>query len=707
MQNPPSKTIWPPSPHAVDPYIGLEALDDPIVDSWVRAQTNRTLNAYGHTANADAYTKRFREAMTAQNRLVVCSRCGNWGYNTWTDETHPLGLVRRTPWQAWIDGQPSWETVLDIDALDLNNRSDDDTRWVLADFYPIYPTYDRALVHLSPGGSDACIVREFDIEARMFVANGFELAEPGHHHVAWIDRETIYVSWDDRATNPNPALTWAGYPRQVRKWSRGVPVAQAPIVFECEPDDLSVTLTYDPIHARHTAIRSTAFFVAQQFWLDEETEEWRRVDVPSDAGLLEWNEWLFVMPRTDWCVDAATYLGGSLLAIRRDAFLGGARRFAVLFAPSDEGILSGVDWTQHWLIVSHKKESVTRVTLWQPPVSADEAWQARAYALPDDGEASVTAIDPTRDDTVLIYVDHFLTPPSLYLADLDTNAPMRLLGRLPARFEATGLATERRHATAPDGMRIPYWVIGREADLRGNAQPCVLYGYGGFEVSVDTPAYLDTIGFSWLEQGGVYAIASTRGGGEFGPAWHRAAQRDKRQVAFDDFIAVAEALIATGVTTPEQLAIMGASNGGLLSAVCMIQRPDLFGAVVSDVPVLDMSRFHLLMQGALWIDEYGDPNNADDYRTLMAYSPYHNVKPDVSYPPVLFTSSSTDDRVHPGHARKMVAKMQALGHREVWYLEHRDGGHGAGIEPETIARAQATTHEFLRSKIGAQLRPIA
>ncbi|MGH8783396.1 prolyl oligopeptidase family serine peptidase [Paraburkholderia sp.] len=698
--NPHLELTWSSSADAADPYIGLEELGDSAVDSWVRAQTARTMETYGHTASADAQTRRFVEAMTAQNRIVTCWRCDGWGYNIWTDETHLLGVVRRTPWSAWTEGSPRWETVLDIDALDLNNRDGEDTRWVLSSFDLIYPAYDRALISLSPGGADACIVREFDVEARAFVENGFELPEPGKHFISWIDRDTVYTGWDDSATHDAPAVTASGFPRQVRKWSRGKSIVDAPVTFECEGGHISALAHYDPILKRHVAIRGTTFFEAEQFWLDERTGEWQQYDLPRDAQLFEWSEWLFITLRSDWNVGAAIHPGGALLTIRRDAFLEGTRGFKVLFTPTERSVLADVHYTKQWLIVAHKSESVTHVTLWHPPATVGGTWEQRAYPLPDGCEASVQAVDSTCDDTVLIYVGHFLKPPSLYLADIAGEVPWRLLGQLPARFDSTGFVAERRQATAPDGVQIPYWLIGREADLQSNPRPCLLYGYGGFNIPVDTPVYLDTMGFSWLEPGGVYAVASVRGGGEFGPAWHQAAQREKRQVAFDDFIAVAEALIGSGVTTPCQLTISGGSNGGLLTAVCMIQRPELFGAVVSDMPLLDMARFHLLLQGASWIDEYGNPEDDDDRRTLMTYSPYHNVQRGVAYPPVLFTSSSTDDRVHPGHARKMVAKMQALGHDNVWYLEHRDGGHGAGVEPETMARANATTYEFLRSKIG-------
>jgi prolyl oligopeptidase len=317
-----------------------------------------------------------------------------------------------------------------------------------------------------------------------------------------------------------------------------------------------------------------------------------------------------------------------------------------------------------------------------------------------EGQSSVSPIDTEHDDTVLVHTEHFLTPPSLYFTDLANREKWRLLARLPAQFDGKGLIAERRHAIAPDGVEIPYWLVGREANMQGTAAPCLLYGYGGFEESLD-PHYDATTGIAWLEQGGLYAVANIRGGGEFGPDWHRAAQREKRQVAFDDFLAVGAALIASGVTAPARLAIRGGSNGGLLAAACMIQRPELFGAVLSELPLLDMARFHLLLQGASWIDEYGDPEDAADLPFLMAYSPYQKVQADVSYPSVLFTSSTTDDRVHPGHARKMTAKMQLQGHEQVWYLENCDGGHGAGVEPEAIARVEATAFIFLKNAVGS------
>ncbi|QSN61998.1 prolyl oligopeptidase family protein [Caballeronia sp. M1242] len=692
--------LWPQADNP-DPFIGLESLDDTRVQAWIDAQNRRTEAAFGETPDARALAARLEKAYTSQDRIVTCSRYGDWAYNTWQDDAHPLGIVRRAPWSAWLAGTPEWDIVLDVDALDLNTNEHDDTRWALADFDMLYPGYDRALVSLSPGGSDACIVREFDIEERRFVEDGFVLPDVGKHDISWIDRDTVYVGWDDSKTSDRPALTTSGFPRRARRWKRGTPLADAPVVFEGARRDVSAGADYDPLEKLHLASRAVTFYETLHFWLDETANEWRQYDLPQHVEIEHWNGWLFVTPRKQWNVGGRRHAAGSLTVIRRDAFLDGSRHFTALFTPAERRVLASIDFTKQWLIVSQMDDGTPRVTLWRPPADNDGAWQSREFALPDASQSYVDSVDSERDDTVLIHVEHFLMPPSLYHADLASDAPWTLLARLPAQFDASGLTAVRRHAIAPDGERIPYWLIGRDVDAQSpqQARPCLLYGYGGFEVALD-PHYDATTGIAWLERGGLYAVANIRGGGEFGPQWHQAALRENRQVSFDDFVAVAQALVESGVTTAKQLAIRGASNGGLLTAVCMVQRPECFGAVLSEVPLVDMARFHTLLQGASWIDEYGDPDDAADLPHLMAYSPYQNVKADVVYPPALFTSSTSDDRVHPGHARKMVAKMQAQGHDNVWYQETGEGGHGAGVEPEAVAQAEAAAFTFLASVIG-------
>ncbi|WP_250528854.1 prolyl oligopeptidase family serine peptidase [Caballeronia sp. ATUFL_F1_KS4A] len=693
---------WPLSDGA-DPFVGLESSNDPRVKTWVDAQNRRSLAEFESTPEAEALAARLKKVKTSKERIVCCSRHGDWAYNTWKDEDHQLGIVRRTAWAAWLDGEPDWEIILDIDAMDLNNSGNADVSWALAGFKMLYPDYKRALVVLSPGGSDACIVREFDVEGKHFIEDGFNVREIGKHVISWVDRDTVYIGWDDSKTNAETTMTTSGLPCHSRLWKRGTPLRDAPVIFEGARDDVWAGVYFDPIEKIHLASRATTLSDTLLFWLDQSSNEWRRYDLPAHVEIDHWNGWLIATTRKAWTTGGKRYMAGSLLVIRRGAFIDGARNFRVLFKPTSRCVLTGVDFTKNWLIASQMNNGTPRVTLWLPPadVDANAAWEAREVALPHASHTSFQSIDAQRDDTVLIHVEHFLIPPSLYHADLASDLPWKLLASLPAQFDATGLTVARRHAVAPDGENIPYWLIGSQlaSDPPPLARPCLLYGYGGFEVTLD-PIYDATTGVAWLERGGLYAVANIRGGGEFGPRWHQAALREHRQTAFDDFVAVAQALVESGMTSVKQLAIRGASNGGLLTATCMVQRPDLFGAVLSEMPLTDMTRFHLLLQGAAWIDEYGDPRDANALRHLLAYSPYQNLQGGVVYPPALFTSSTNDDRVHPGHARKMVAKMQALGHKDVWYRETVDGGHGVGVEPGAVAQAEAASFVFLARKTG-------
>jgi CHASE1-domain containing sensor protein/acetyl esterase/lipase len=267
----------------------------------------------------------------------------------------------------------------------------------------------------------------------------------------------------------------------------------------------------------------------------------------------------------------------------------------------------------------------------------------------------------------------------------------------PVFFNAKGLAVAQHEATSKDGTKIPYFVVMREDAKRDGNTPTLLYGYGGFEIPM-TPSYSGTIGAGWLEWGGAFVLANLRGGGEFGPEWHKAAQREGHQRSFDDFIAVAEDLVKRGITTPRHLGIMGGSNGGLLVGATFVQRPDLFRAVVCQVPLLDMKRYSHLLAGASWMGEYGDPDKPEDWAFISKYSPYQNVRKDAKYPRVLFTTTTRDDRVHPGHARKMVAKMKAQGH-DVLYFEDVEGGHGAGSTPAQQAYMWSLTYTFLRNEL--------
>jgi prolyl oligopeptidase len=691
---------WPLSP---DPFLSLEALDDPQALAWVEAQNARTRAAWCSGESFDTLRRRLADAYLPRERPVIPDRWKDWAYDLWQDERNPRGIWRRTAWAAWRSGAPVWQNLLDFDAL----GAAEGTPWVCVDLDVLYPDGDRALITMSPGGSDALVVREFDLDAGRFVDAGFAIAKPGKHTVSWIDRDTVYVGWD----NGRKTLTRSGYPRDVRRWTRGTALADAPVVFRGEFGDIGVEAHYDPVDRRHTVTSSVDFFDSHTYYLDGASDAWHRYDVPSHVAVGAWQGWLLLEPRLDWECEwngnRAHYPGGALLAIREDAFLRGERDVYPLFTPTP--LTSACDWshTRRHLIVSYLDDVRSKTLIWTPSQHEDGTWQwrERVFAARGDAQVEVSPVESTLNDEVFVDTDDYLQPPAYWLSDLasDESAEWELLDRWPTQFDATDLSVTRGQALSADGTRVPYTVIGPKAATSASGagsstRPCLLSGYGGFAIPL-LPGYLTGQGIGWLERGGVYVVAHIRGGGEFGTRWHTAAQGEHRQRAFDDFIAVAEALIASGVTSAAQLGIQGGSNGGLLVAACMVQRPALFGAVVCEVPLLDMSRYHLLHAGASWIDEYGDPDEPDEARALAAYSPYHRLAAGVAYPPVLFTTSSADDRVHPGHARKMAARMQALGAPQVWYRENTEGGHGGSDELEQ-AEHDAMVFGFLWSVLG-------
>ncbi|MFM0153202.1 prolyl oligopeptidase family serine peptidase [Paraburkholderia sediminicola] len=723
----PATFSWPLSP---DTFLSLEALDDPDALAWVEAQNDRTRAAWCRSAEFESLKQRLTDAYLPRERPVIPDRWKDWAYDLWQDERNPKGIWRRTTWAAWRSGAPVWQNLLDFDAL----GAAEGTPWVCAELDILYPDGDRALITLSPGGSDALVVREFDIDAQCFVDDGFVIAKAGKHTASWIDRDTLYVGWD----NGRKTLTRSGYPREVRRWTRGSALADAPVVFKGAFGDIGVEAHYDPIEQRHAVVSSVDFFDSQTYYLDSAdgtadgagaanradiVNAWKQYDVPSHVAVGGWQGWLLLEPRLDWDCNGVRYPGGSLLAIREAAFLHGERDVVPLFTPTSQTSVCEWAHTRNYLIVSYLEDVQSRTALWIPSQAADQTWHwhRRLFPSHDDVQADVSPVEPTLNDEVFVDTDDYLQPPAYWLTDLarDDLTDWALLDRWPTQFDATPFAVTRGHAVSADGTRVPYTVIGprvaqhtgqgqtaqpvqqtREQthgqtheQTHGQARPCLLNGYGGFAIPL-LPGYLTGQGIGWLERGGVYVVAHIRGGGEFGTAWHTAAQGEHRQCSFDDFIVVAEALISTGVTSAAQLGIQGGSNGGLLVAACMVQRPELFGAVVCEVPLLDMSRYHLLHAGASWIDEYGDPDEPDEARVLAAYSPYHRVSADVAYPPVLFTTSTADDRVHPGHARKMAARMQALGAERVWYRENTEGGHGGSDELEQ-AEHDAMVFEFL------------
>jgi prolyl oligopeptidase len=670
-----------------DPFLWLEDVDSAAALAWVRERNAQTEALLASDATFDALRARLQAALDAPGRIPGVVRRGDWLYNFWQDAAHPRGLWRRTTLTEYRQPVPAWELVLDVDAL---GQAEGES-WVWAGSRVLGPAYQLALVSLSRGGADAKVVREFDLHTRQFVPGGFELPE-AKSDVTWIDADTLYVATDVGEA----ALTDSGYPRQVRRWARGTPLAQAPVVFEAEMSDIAASVSIDrtPGFERTLFVRQIDFY-RQHYHLLSADGRLQRLDVPEDASVDFHEDLLLLSLRSPWAGPGPAHASGSLLYAPAAAYLAGEQRMQPLFTPTATRSLAGYDWTRSCLLLNISDNVASRLALWRRTAAGFEGGTIEA---PYPGTVGLAALhdpliadDPLAEHYLLDYTD-YLTPASLYLAH--TGSPAReLLKSNPAFYDATGMRAEQCFATSRDGTQVPYFIVWPRDAKPAGQQPTLLYGYGGFEVSLE-PAYAGSRGIAWLSRGGVYVVANIRGGGEFGPDWHQAAVKAHKQRSYDDFAAVAEDLIARKVTCPERLGIMGGSNGGLLVGAVAMQRPELFAAVVCQVPLLDMQRYHLLLAGASWMAEYGNPDVPEEWAHILAYSPYQQVQPGRRYPKMLFTTSTRDDRVHPGHARKMAARMLAQGHA-VSYFENIEGGHGGAADNAQRARMMALEFVFL------------
>jgi len=665
-----------------DPYAWLEEVTGKRALEYVEAQNAVTLAELAAEPDFKEIQSQVLAILNSRERIPYVHKMGSWYYNFWQDAANPRGLWRRTTLAEYRKAEPAWETVLDVDALAASEHEN----WVWAGSSGLPPKYERCLISLSRGGGDAKVVREFNLIAKSFVSDGFQLPE-AKSETTWRDEHTLYVGTD---FGPG-SLTDSGYPRVVKRWTRGTPLTAATIVFEGEKTDVSANAWVDhtPGFFREGFYREVAFYNSRMFL----TLGGRNVplDMPHDAMPNLFRQWLTVRLRSDWTAGGKTYAAGSLLATKLDAFLqrGPAAKFDVLFEPSPRVSLQEVEETRGALVLNLSDNVHSRIL---ETVPAEAGWYTREMKLPGTGTAGVTAVDEDESDELWVNYQDFLTPPSLYLSAVgaELGEPLK---SLPAFFNAQGMQVRQLEATSADGTRVPYSVVGRRDALESGHAPTLLTGYGGFEIS-EFPRYSAGAGQEWLERGGVYALANIRGGGEFGPAWHQAALKEHRQRAFDDFEAIAADLVKRGITQARHLGIMGGSNGGLLVATVALQRPELFRAVVAQVPLTDMRRYTKLLAGASWMAEYGDPDKPEDWAYLKKYAPYENVKPDAKYPRILFTTSTRDDRVHPAHARKLFAKMKDLGH-DVLYYENTEGGHAGSANNEQRAKMVALEYTFL------------
>ena len=672
-----------------DPYLWLEEIEGERALQFVERQNRLTLQQFGGPAFA-ADRDTLAAIYDRPDNIPYVTRLGGFLYNIWKDANNPRGLWRRTTLDEFRRPNPKWDIILDLDKLAAEEAED----WVLAGVQALSGS-DARILDLSRGGGDATVKREFDIGTRAFVSDGFTLPEAKGGAMdgdEWLDADTLLLS----SAYGEGMATTSGYARTVRLWRRGTDVNQAPVIFETATDNISAFSSIDRTGAslRVWFVEWLDFF-NYRLWLGDETGARTKLDLPTDVWTQAYQDWFVVKLRTAWSVGGQTFAPDSVLGISLSAFLAGDRHFEVVFEPAPRRALQGFFWNAGRLVLSILDELRPVFEIVSP---SQHGWARAALpGLPEIGVVDVWRFDADETESngdLLANIQDPLTPPSLMLIEaIGSPTPLK---QAPRTFSAEGLVTTRHEAISIDGERIPYVQTGPATET-GDA-PLYMNAYGGFGLSVK-PTYNSALGKLWLERGGTTVQANIRGGGEFGTRWHDAGRHAGKRLAHDDFAAVAADLVRRGVTRPERIAAEGGSNGGILISNMLTRYPERFGALFCTIPLIDMRRYTKLLAGASWIAEYGDPDKPDEWAWLQTYSAYHAARPGQKYPPILIATTRKDDRVHPGHARKMAAKLQAMGY-EAWFYEPAAGGHGYGKDNKERAAFTALGYCFLKDKIG-------
>ncbi len=668
------------TPPNADPHAWLEDVQGEKALAWVRARNAKAEAEIASTPAFKTLEAQIRAILDSDAKIPGVEKIGGYYYNFWKDKQHERGVWRRTTLDEYRKPEPKWETVLDLDAL---NKAEN-AKWVWHGADCLKPKYQRCLIALSPGGSDADVTREFDLTTKQFVQDGFFRPE-AKGGLAWIDEDTVYVFTD---FGPG-TLTSSGYPNIVKEWKRGTPLSAAKTVYEGKPGDMYIAAQRDhtPGWQRDFVSRTIAFY-NDELYLRGADGRLTKVDAPNSAQKGVHKEWLLLELREPYEAGGRTWLPGSLIATRFDDFMAGKREFTPLFQPDDHVSLAGYTWTKDHLVLNVMEDVKNRLSVLTP---GKDGWVKTAFVgAPTIGTIGVGAVDADDSNAVWLTATDFLTPTTLSIAEVGKQ-PEELKSN-PVFFDGSKDVIEQHFATSKDGTKVPYFLVRPKHLAFDGKAPTLLYGYGGFEVSM-TPSYSGSIGKAWLEKGGVYALANIRGGGEYGPRWHQAALKANRHKAYEDFAAIADDLVARKITSTQHLGTMGGSNGGLLMGNMLTQYPEKFGAIVVQVPLLDMKRYSHLLAGASWMAEYGNPDTAD-WDFIKTFSPYHLFDANKAYPATLFTTSTKDDRVHPGHARKMMALMEAAG-KDVRYYENIEGGHGGAANNAQAAHMNALAYTFL------------
>ncbi len=657
-----------------DPHLWLEEIESEEALSWVNERNDEALAQFESDPRFEGFRVRNEEILTSDDRIPVGAFDGRYVYNFWTDITNIRGVLRRTSLESYQSEEADWETVLDVDAL----AREEVENWVYQGMEVLQPDNDLALIKLSRGGADAAVIREFDLAEKALVADGFMLPE-AKSDVSWIDRDHLLVGSDFG----EGSLTDAGYARCLKIWKRGEILQESPFIFEGEQTDMGMYPLISNRADRTTvfARRMIDFFRSEFFWVGPGNKT-KKLPISIDSNIISmFDELVLFSIKKPWTTDDGQHFrAAAVLVLDLDEFLdSGAVKIASVYEPAEQVSIESVTATRDGLFIAILEQVCSRLVVLH---RSEKGWRERPVALPTGGLISIVSASGHHNLVFALY-QSFLVPSALYVINDDevSKTPIR---RARGHFDASRFQMRQCFAKSADGTNVPYFLITAKNAQHNGQTPTLLFGYGGFQIPL-TPSYIGPHIIQWLESGGAYAVANIRGGGELGPKWHQAALKENRQRSYDDFIAVAEDLIETGITSPRHLGIQGGSNGGLLMGVMLTQRPELFGAIVCQVPLLDMLRYHFLLAGASWVSEYGSPDIAGERGYILQYSPYQNLSPDGQYPNIFITTSTRDDRVHPGHARKMTARLIEQGH-SVHYYENIEGGHGG------VANAQQSAH---------------
>ncbi len=681
----PKKTLTLPP----DSRLWLEDVQGEKALAWVESHNKTTLA----TLEADPRYQTLKDEalgiLNATDKIAYGVHRGGYVYNFWQDSDHVHGLWRRTALADYVTGAPVWDVLLDLDDLSKTEGKN----WVYKGVDCLSPDYTKCMITLSDGGKDAAVRREFDVASKTFVSGGFVIPE-AKGGTAWEDEDTLLVAtdWGD------DTMTSSGYPFVVKRWQRGTPLDAAQELIRGDHSDVGVwpfDMETDDGRVMF-AVEANTFYDSNYWWLPAAGDP-VRLPIPAKTSLNGvFQGQLVISLEEDWTPKPGgpRFEKGALVSFSLADFMASKTLppVSLIVAPDARSAIDGVDITRSGLIVTMLKNVSSVVSVY---TYDDGKWQARQLDLPANGAISISSAD-RHSDVIFANIESFLQPDSLWYINIADNTAKTMYA-LPARFDSADLTVEQHEATSKDGTKVPYFLVHKKDMPLDGSTPTLLYGYGGFQVSL-TPSYSATLGKLWLENGGAYVLANIRGGGEFGPKWHQAGLKTKRQVIYDDFIAVAEDLIASKVTSPRHLGIRGGSNGGLLMGVMYTQRPDLWNAVLCQVPLLDMLRYNQLLAGASWMGEYGDPTDPVEGAFLRSISPYHNVHADRDYPQIFLMTSTKDDRVHPGHARKFAKLLEDEG-KDFLYYENTAGGHSAAANLQETARREALGYTWLLEKL--------